>query len=211
MERRPVGGQHTGREIPARGVGTDDQTPSKPRQLTRRRPHLLDNLIDRDIGTKIVARNGHAHPMGIQPAGKMAEKGTVQRLPVAAMYENNDRAFIVARKQIDRVPLPWTVGNRTPSAPFAIGRRVARPAGDQRRVLRNPRPVVVFDLVVDTRAQDLTMLVLARISAPRPWSWPTDASIRGHPSERDPKIYRRSTSHVRRPSCEIRHGRLSST
>ncbi len=196
--------------MPACGVAADDQTPSKPRQLARRHPHLLDNMIDCDIRTKVVARNGHAHPMGIQPAGKMAEKRTVQRLPVTAMYENNDRAIIVARKQIDRVPRRWTVGNGTRSAAFAIGRRVARPTGDQRRVLRNPRPVVVFDLVVDTGAQDPTMLVLAWISAPRPWSWPTDASIRGHPSDRDPKICRRSTSHVRRPSCEIPHGRFSS-
>src|SRR3981189_2173600 len=116
--------------MPACGVAADEPTPSKPRQLARRRPHLLDNAIDCDVRTKVVARNGHAHPMGIQPAGKMAEKGTVQRLPVTAMYENNDRAFIVPRKQIDRVPQPWAVGKTTRSAAFAIGLRVARPTGD---------------------------------------------------------------------------------
>src|SRR5260370_36995257 len=122
-----------------------------------------------------------AHPGVMRPGGKMAEKGTVQRLPVTAMYEHNDRAFIVARKQIDRVPQPWTVGNRARSAAFAIGRRVARRTGDQRRGLRNPRPVVVFDLVAATGTQDLTMLVLACIPAPTPWSSRTAAAIRRQP------------------------------
>src|SRR6202030_1757661 len=107
--------------------------------------------VDGDTGTKVIAWNGDADAMGIQPSGEVAEGGTVQGLPVAAMNENNDRAFMIAGKEIDHVPRAGTVGNGTRGVPLAVGCGVSRPAGHDRRVLRNPRPVVVFAFVIDCR------------------------------------------------------------
>ena len=81
IERRPVGGQHAGRKMPARRMAAYDQTPPQPGQLARRHPHLPDNVIDGDIWTKVVAWNRDADPMGIQPSGEVAEKRTVQHHP----------------------------------------------------------------------------------------------------------------------------------
>src|SRR5450631_1324467 len=127
------------------------------------------------------------------------------------MNENDDLALAIAREKIDDVTRAGTIGNGPRRVPLAIGCRVTCPAGDQRGVLGNPRPVVVFDLIVDARVQGSTMLVVAQTGARMLWSWPTAASARGHPSEQGPKIYRRSTSRARRPSCETRRGRFSST
>src|SRR5712692_7124200 len=111
-------------------MAADDERPRKPRQLTRCRPHLLDNVVDSNAGTKVVAWNGHADPVGVQSSREMAEKGTVQRLPVATMNENNDRAFTIAGKEIDHVPRAGTVGNGTRGVPRAIGCRVFCPTGE---------------------------------------------------------------------------------
>src|SRR5450755_4220705 len=194
--------------MPARGMTAHDQRPSKPRQFARRHPHLPDDVIDGDIWTKVVTRNGDADPMGIQPSGKVTEKRTVQRLPITAMNENDNRTVVIAGKEIDPVARAGAVGNGPRDMPVAIGCRVARPTGDQQGVLRNPGPVVVFDLVVDISVQGFTMIVVAQTSARKPWSWPIAASARGHPSDQGRKICRRSTSRARRPSCETRRGRF---
>src|SRR5664280_2147589 len=107
--------------MPARGMATDNERPPEPRQLPRRHPHLLDNVIDGDTGTKVVAWNRDADPMGIQPSGEVAEKRTVQRLPVAAMNENHNRAMVITGKEINPVPRARTVGNRARGVPPAIG------------------------------------------------------------------------------------------
>jgi len=86
--------------------------------------------------------------MGIQPSSEMAERRAVERLPVAAMNEHDDRACAIAGKEIDRVTRTGTVGNGTWGVPLAVGCRVFRQAREQRRMLRNPRPVIVFDFVV---------------------------------------------------------------
>src|SRR6185312_10927913 len=99
-----------------------------------------------DGGTEVVARNGDTDPVGIQPLGHMAEEGTVQRLPVAAMNEHHDGATTVAGKEIDPVACTRSIANRTRRVALAIGGRVLGPTGDQRGILRDPRPVVVFDL-----------------------------------------------------------------
>src|SRR5260221_7408233 len=126
------------------------------------------------------------------------------------MNENDNVAVVITWKEIDPVTRAGTIGNGARRMPLPIGCRVTCPAGDQRWVLWNPRPIVVFDLVVDARVQGSTRLVVARTSARMLWSWPTAASARGHPSEQGLKIYRRSMSRARRPSCEIRRGRFSS-
>src|SRR5216684_5928418 len=196
--------------MPARGMATYDQTPPEPRQLPRRRPHLPDDLIDGHVRTKIVARNGDANAMGIQSSGEMAEKRTVQRLPVTAMNKNDNGALVITGKEIDPVTRAGTIGNGARGMLLAIGGRVTCPTGDQRGVLRNPRPVVVFDLVIDAPVQGSTMLVVAQTCARMPWSWPIAASARGHPSDQGLKICRQSMSRARRPSCETRRGRFLS-
>ncbi len=181
IERRPVGREQAGREMPTGGMAADDERLPQPRQLTRSDPHLLDNTIDGDIRTQIVAGYSNADPVCVQPRGEMAGRRAVQRLPIAAVHKHDNRSLPIAGKEIDDIPLARTIGNNAWRAARAIGRGVARPAGHQRGIFRNPRPVVVFDLVVDISAQDATTLVFARISAPSPWSWPTAASTRGHP------------------------------
>src|ERR1700730_7419199 len=113
--------------MPARGMAAHDQRLREPRQLPRRRAHLPDNVLDADIGTKVVARNRDADAMGIQPSGEVAEKRTVQRLPVTAMDEDDDRALAIAGKEIDHVPRAGTVGDRARGVLLAIGGRIARP------------------------------------------------------------------------------------
>jgi len=47
--------------------------------------------------------------MRIQPPRAMAEERAVQCLPVTAMDEDDDRAILIARKEIDCVAGGWTV------------------------------------------------------------------------------------------------------
>src|SRR5258705_5889482 len=168
--------------MPSGGMSDDDESSPKPCQLTRCRAHLLDNVIDGTAWTEVIAWNGEADPVGVQSSREVAERRTVQRLPIAAMNENHDRAFMITWKEINDVSRTRAVGNAARGVPLAIGRGVLCPTGEQRGVFRIPRPVVVFDLVVDSRVQDATTLVAWRISARRLLSSPTNASSRGHSS-----------------------------
>src|SRR5882672_6703308 len=116
--------------MPARGMAAHDEGSPEPRQFARRHSHLLDNLIDGHIGAKIVAWNGDADAVGIQPASEMAEKGTVERLPVTAMNEDDNRPFPDTGKEINDVACAGTVGNRARCVLLAPGRRVACPTGN---------------------------------------------------------------------------------
>ena len=80
----------------AGGMAADDEGLSEPRQFAGCLAHLADDAIDGDIGAKVVAGNGDADAVGIQAACEMAEKRDVQRLPVAAMNEDDDRPVIAA-------------------------------------------------------------------------------------------------------------------
>src|ERR1700722_3106156 len=111
----------------ARGMTADDKTPPEPRQFARRHPHLPDNLADGDFGTKIVTRHRDIDAMAIQPSGEMAKEGSVERLPVATVNEDDDRTFAVAGKQINRMARPGPVGNRSRRVALAIGRGLAHP------------------------------------------------------------------------------------
>src|SRR3954463_8390972 len=104
--------------MPTRGMAANEERPPKPRQLTRCHPHLLDNVVNSNAGTKVIAWNGDADPVGVQSSREMAERRTVQRLPVAAVNENNDWAFTIAGKEIDRVPRAGSVGNGTRGVPL---------------------------------------------------------------------------------------------
>src|SRR5436190_21757344 len=109
--------------MPSRGMAADDERPPKPRQLTRCRPHLLDDVVHGDAGTKVVAWNGDADPMRVQSFREVAERGTVQRLPVAAMNENNDWALMIAGEEIDHVSCDGSVGNRVRAVQRWVGCR----------------------------------------------------------------------------------------
>src|SRR5712672_494174 len=98
--------------MPSRGMSADDQRLPEPRQLTGHRPHLADDLSDRDIGTQVIAWDRNTDAMGIQAAGEVAEKGTVQRLPVTAMNEDDDRARVIGGEEINGVARAGTVGDR---------------------------------------------------------------------------------------------------
>ena len=111
----------------ARGMAADDERPPELRELPRGRPHLADDLDDRNRGTQIVARHGGVDAMGVQPGGEMTEERTIQRLPVAAVDEDDDRAGTVAGEQIDPVVFARPVRDHleTRLMRLAIGRCVA--------------------------------------------------------------------------------------
>src|SRR6516162_9131440 len=122
------------------------------------------------------------------------------------MNENDDRPLAIAFKEIDRVARAFAILDGTRRMAPAIGGGVPRPAGHHRRVLGNPRPVVVFGLVVDAGQGDLKPF-FAQTSARKPWSWRAAASIRGRPSAKVRKRCAQSRSRARPPSCETRRGR----
>ena len=99
IECAPVGRQHACRKMAAGGVTADDERPPQPRQLPRRHFHLPDNVVDGNIGAKIVARYGDVDAMGVQPTGQMAEGRTIERLPVATVNKNDDRAALSPGKK----------------------------------------------------------------------------------------------------------------
>ena len=72
---------------------------------------MLDDFVDGDVGTEIVAWYGDVDAVGVQPAGEMAEERTIERLPVAAMNEDDDWAGAISGKEIDPVTLARTIGN----------------------------------------------------------------------------------------------------
>src|ERR1700722_13652401 len=113
--------------MPARGMAADHQRLAQPRQFARRHPHLKDDLIDGDIGAKVVAWNGDTDAVSIQPAGQMAEERTVQRLPISAMDKNDDRAITIAGKKINRVARTGTVRHRTRGVLRAVACGIPRP------------------------------------------------------------------------------------
>src|SRR3977135_2341593 len=126
--------------MPAGGMSADDQRLPETRQLTGHRAHLADDLLDGDVRAQLIAWDRDADPMGIQPASEVTEKGTIQRLPVAAMNKDDDRAFVVAGEEINGVARAGTVGDQARDIIFAIGGRIARPTGEMCGILRNPRP-----------------------------------------------------------------------
>src|SRR5271169_6570600 len=65
------------------------------------------------------------------------------------MDEDDDRAFAVTREEIDDLARAGTIRDHARGMLLAIGGRILRPTRDQRGVLRDSRPVVVFDLVVN--------------------------------------------------------------
>src|ERR1700756_412257 len=115
------------------------------------------------------------------------------------MNEDYDRPCVIARKEIHYVTRARPVADPARRMFFTIDGRVPHPAGHHRRVFGNPRPVVIFGLVVDATQGDLKPS-FAQTSVRTPWSWRAAASIRGHPSARDRKKCPQSRSRARPPS-----------
>src|SRR3954454_22758048 len=133
--------------------------------------------------------------MRVEAGRKMAEQRTIQRLPVAAMDENHEVALAARRKHVDGVARFRTVRDGLKAFTFAPGLRVARPAGDQRRMFGHPCAVVIFNLVVDFHSHNLLpCLARSRSTRPPPASQNT-ASITcaGSPSPlrfKQPRLWR---------------------
>jgi hypothetical protein len=58
------------------------------------RPQLLDHVADADRWTEIVARDRDANAKLVQAAGEMAERGAVERAPVAAVDQHDQRRLV---------------------------------------------------------------------------------------------------------------------
>ena len=76
-----------------------------------------NDVVDGNIGAKIVGRHRDIDAVGIQPAGEMAEEGAIERLPVAAVNEDDDRTGAIAGKQIDPVAFARPVSDRLSDGP----------------------------------------------------------------------------------------------
>src|SRR5258705_9403724 len=113
--------------MPSGGMAADDERSPKPCQLTRCRAHLLDNVIHGNAWTEVIAWNCVADPVGVQSSRDWAERITIQRLPIAAMNENHDRAFMITWKEINDVSRTRAVGNAARCVPLALGYRIFCP------------------------------------------------------------------------------------
>ena len=93
----------------SRGMSAEHERAAEPHQFAGRGAHLAEDVVDGDGRAKVVSWNGDADPVRVQAARAVAEERTVERLPVAAMDEDDDRPLAVAGKEIDRVALAATV------------------------------------------------------------------------------------------------------
>src|ERR1700757_2857077 len=130
-------------------MATDHERTRKPCQLPHRGLHLVGDGVNADVRAEVVGWNSNADPMSVQPARTMAKGRAIERLPIAAMNEDDDRSFVRAGKKIDGMALSWPVANDARRVTLTICGGIPRPARHQRRMFGDPCPVVVLDLVVD--------------------------------------------------------------
>ncbi len=111
----------------ARGMAAHDERASQSCELPRRGPHLADNFGDGNRGAQVVTRHCDVDAVGIETACEVAEERTIERLPIAAMDEDDDRTRTIAGKQIDPVAFARTVLDHlvTGLMRLAIGLRIA--------------------------------------------------------------------------------------
>src|SRR5262245_59541836 len=103
----------------ARRVAADHQWLAEPCQLAGRRTHLPDDGLDAHLRAKIVARHRNVDAVGVQSPGAVAERGAIERLPIATMDEDDDRPCSVGRKDIDGVAPTRTIRHPARSAQLA--------------------------------------------------------------------------------------------
>ena len=139
------------------------------------RAHLLDDLArSTTCGHEIVARDRDGDAVRVQAARQMAEARGLERAPVAAVNEQRERrrlgvAFGWNRSMI--LPLARAVREAELGAAFLRPSRRDRPRASrcQRakicRMLRHPRAIVVFGLVVDRHAASPAGLSRREIAA----------------------------------------------
>src|SRR5262245_49284807 len=130
-------------------MAADHERTPKLCQLPHRCLHLVDDGIDADTRTEIVGRNGDADAVSIQPPRAMAEGGAIERLPIAAMNEDDDWSIGCALEKIDGMALSRPIADDAPRVELTIGGGIPHPPRHQRWMFGNARPVVVLGLVVD--------------------------------------------------------------
>ena len=159
IEPVPVGRQHGGGEMAAGGMAVDHHAlagalPEKQQRV----PHLLDDVVDRDLRAEIVAGDRDRDAVGVEPARHVAEQRRIERAPIAAMDEQSQRRLadfaggeqvdeLARRRAVVQPELGAALLHRLPAVILGL----SRPAREDLRVLRHPRAVVVLGLVVDRR------------------------------------------------------------
>jgi hypothetical protein len=109
---------------------------------------LFDDVANAHVGAKIVARYGDGDAEFVEPARVDAMKALIDGLPVAAVDVHHGGAG-AGFEQVECVAFTFAVADHAWRFGFAIRGAVAGPAGDNARVLRYARAIVVFGLVVD--------------------------------------------------------------
>ena len=157
VELLPIGRHHAGGKMAAGGMAAhhDALVESLP-EIKTRLLRLLDDLPDRHLRREVVAGHRDGDAMRVHAARHLAEARRLERAPVAAMDEQRERAVGPAARleQVDGLARRWPVLQPDLGAAFlagfvAVGSAIARPARENLRMLRHPRAVVVFNLVVD--------------------------------------------------------------
>lgn len=155
---RPPGRYERGCEMSAGRVAACDQALSKAAvEMNRSLADVVNNVDDADLWAETVTRDSDGIPLGIEAGCPVAEGRGVERAPVAAVNDDDQRAalvYCIRVEEIDRLArmLPVAQTERCASGALgAIGGGVAFPPRDDLRVLRNPRAVVVFRLIIQGR------------------------------------------------------------
>lgn len=119
---------------------------------------VLDDVRDFHFRAKPIFDHRDGIPARVGAASPVAEHGDVERTPIAAVEDDEERAvrFVaVGMEEVDRVARMRSVRDaelRAARAGTPIGRGIATPAGDDLGMLGNPGAIVVFGLEVE-RAQ----------------------------------------------------------
>ena len=163
IKRRPVGADHGGGKMPAGGMADDEHRPIK--QLPQGQAsaaHLLDDVGDGDDRAQVITRNRDRDAVRVQAARHVAEHRRIERAPIAAMDEQRQRrrGAGLRMEQIEILPRRVAVSQaELGAARFervgAIKLGVARPAGENLRMLRHAGAIVIFGFVVDCRHRRL--------------------------------------------------------
>src|SRR5579863_3818167 len=119
--------------------------------------HLFDNDVDADGGTQIVAYHGDTDAVRVRAARHLAEHGTIERAPPAAVDEQRKRRVSrrVRHEQIQRLPRRVAIrqselGAATLKGVKAVSLSVAHPAREYLLVIRHAGAVVIFSFVIDS-------------------------------------------------------------
>ena len=154
VERVPVGRNHRGGKMPAGRMSADQNAPAEPLpEKGAGALNLLDDVGKSDHRAKVVADHRDRAAELVEPARHVAVEGRIHRPPITAMNERDERRLFARRrqKQIDEFPRRFAVGKAKLGLAVlehlgAIILRRARPAGENRGVIRHRQARTVFGL-----------------------------------------------------------------